>query len=150
MTSAREDEPKPKEDDEPKHQESMPIPPFTPLKYLIARSMVMVAKDNFGKRFVLKRCDEESKEFYAKLKHECIVIYFGTLTMRGNMYAVMEYVETGSLYGHQICTYSRLQSTMRQVIEGIVYINQNGYTYNDIKTANILLLDDGSIKVRTC
>ena len=64
---------------------------------------------------------------------------------------VMEYVENGSLL-KILDKYGRFPETlvaayMYQVLEGLVYLHEQGVVHRDIKGANLLVTKDGTIKI---
>jgi len=87
------------------------------------------------------------------LKHENIVTVY-EFGRDGDMYFMaMEYLEGKDLQrvlqGAQALTLTlaRKMRVMSQVAEGLMYAHQNGYVHRDVKPANIMLLNDGSVKI---
>ncbi|KYQ88661.1 putative protein serine/threonine kinase [Tieghemostelium lacteum] len=85
------------------------------------------------------------------LNHTNIVKYIKYVKTKDNLYIVLEYVENGSLSGiikkfgkfpeSLVCVY------IRQVLEGLVYLHEQGVVHRDIKGANILTTKEGKIKL---
>ncbi|EGC39194.1 hypothetical protein DICPUDRAFT_96609 [Dictyostelium purpureum] len=85
------------------------------------------------------------------LNHANIVKYIKYVKTKENLYIVLEYVENGSLsslikkFGKfpesLVCVY------IRQVLEGLVYLHEQGVVHRDIKGANILTTKEGKIKL---
>lgn len=85
------------------------------------------------------------------LNHTNIVKYVKYIRTKDNLFIVLELVENGSLssiikkYGkfpeHLVCVY------ITQVLEGLVYLHEQGVVHRDIKGANILTTKEGVIKL---
>lgn len=85
------------------------------------------------------------------LNHPNIVKYKGFVQDKENLFIILEYCENGSLqtvlkkYGkfpeHLVGKY------IRQVLEGLIYLHEQGVIHRDIKGANILAVKDGRVKL---
>ncbi|XP_064915179.1 mitogen-activated protein kinase kinase kinase kinase 3 isoform X9 [Columba livia] len=84
-------------------------------------------------------------------KHPNIVAYFGSYLRRDKLWICMEfcgggslqdiYHVTGPLSEHQIAYVSR------ETLQGLYYLHSKGKMHRDIKGANILLTDNGHVKL---
>ncbi|KAG9000575.1 hypothetical protein FRB90_011783 [Tulasnella sp. 427] len=85
------------------------------------------------------------------LNHANIVKYKGYVKTRDNLYIILEYCENGSL--HNICKrFGKFPENLvgvyiSQVLEGLVYLHDQGVIHRDIKGANILTNKDGTVKL---
>jgi serine/threonine protein kinase len=85
------------------------------------------------------------------LNHPNIVKYKGFVKTREYLYIILEFCENGSL--HNICKRfgkfpeSLVAVYIRQVLEGLVYLHDQGVIHRDIKGANILTNKDGCVKL---
>ncbi|KAF8073920.1 hypothetical protein FPV67DRAFT_1479798 [Lyophyllum atratum] len=85
------------------------------------------------------------------LNHENIVKYKGFVKTREYLYIILEFCENGSL--HNISKRfgkfpeSLVAVYISQVLEGLVYLHDQGVIHRDIKGANILTNKDGTVKL---
>ncbi|OCH90450.1 kinase-like protein [Obba rivulosa] len=85
------------------------------------------------------------------LNHPNIVKYKGFEKTREYLYIILEFCENGSL--HSICKkFGKFPETLvavyiSQVLEGLVYLHDQGVIHRDIKGANILTNKDGCVKL---
>ncbi|KAH9950642.1 kinase-like protein [Amylocystis lapponica] len=85
------------------------------------------------------------------LNHPHIVKYKGFEKTREYLYIILEFCENGSL--HNICKrFGKFPETLvgvyiSQVLEGLVYLHDQGVIHRDIKGANILTNKDGCVKL---
>ncbi|KAI0683103.1 kinase-like protein [Earliella scabrosa] len=85
------------------------------------------------------------------LNHPNIVKYKGFETTPDYLYIILEFCENGSL--HNICKkFGKFPETLvgvyiAQVLEGLVYLHDQGVIHRDIKGANILTNKDGCVKL---
>ncbi|KAF9517267.1 hypothetical protein BS47DRAFT_1483463 [Hydnum rufescens UP504] len=85
------------------------------------------------------------------LNHVNIVKYKGFVKTREYLYIILEYCENGSL--HNICKrFGKFPENLvavyiSQVLEGLVYLHDQGVIHRDIKGANILTNKDGGVKL---
>ncbi|KAF8208416.1 hypothetical protein K438DRAFT_1812186 [Mycena galopus ATCC 62051] len=85
------------------------------------------------------------------LNHENIVKYKGFVKTREYLYIILEFCENGSL--HNISKRfgkfpeSLVAVYISQVLEGLMYLHDQGVIHRDIKGANILTNKDGSVKL---
>ncbi|EFA86693.1 putative protein serine/threonine kinase [Heterostelium album PN500] len=85
------------------------------------------------------------------LNHTNIVKYIRYVKTKECLYIVLEYVENGSL-SSIIKKFGKFPETLvcvyiRQVLEGLVYLHEQGVVHRDIKGANILTTKEGKIKL---
>eukprot|EP00392_Amoebophrya_sp_AT5.2_P001452 g1454.t1 len=92
-------------------------------------------------------------ELLQSLAHHRIVAYLGaSYTARNSLQIYMEYVSGGSLKSQleefgPILKETVFKSYTRQILEGVAYLHANRVVHCDLKTGNILLSDDGSVKI---
>uniref|UniRef100_A0A8D3C8B7 non-specific serine/threonine protein kinase n=1 Tax=Scophthalmus maximus TaxID=52904 RepID=A0A8D3C8B7_SCOMX len=83
--------------------------------------------------------------------HHNIVAYFGSYLCREKLWICMEYCGGGSLQDiyHVTGPLSELQIAYvcRETIQGLGYLHTKGKMHRDIKGANILLTDNGDVKL---
>ncbi|KAK8858460.1 hypothetical protein IAR55_002687 [Kwoniella newhampshirensis] len=85
------------------------------------------------------------------LNHSNIVKYKGFARDKENLFIVLEYCENGSLqtilkkFGK--FPESLVAVYISQVLEGLIYLHEQGVIHRDIKGANILTNKDGSVKL---
>ncbi|KAH7913954.1 hypothetical protein BJ138DRAFT_1144840 [Hygrophoropsis aurantiaca] len=85
------------------------------------------------------------------LIHPNIVKYKGFVKTREYLYIILEFCENGSL--HNICKrFGKFPENLVavyicQVLEGLVYLHDQGVIHRDIKGANILTNKDGCVKL---
>lgn len=85
------------------------------------------------------------------LNHPNIVKYKGFARDKENLFIVLEYCENGSLQ-NILKRYGKFPESlvavyMRQVLEGLLYLHDQGVIHRDIKGANILTNKDGCVKL---
>ncbi|XP_075964714.1 mitogen-activated protein kinase kinase kinase kinase 5 isoform X1 [Anarhichas minor] len=83
--------------------------------------------------------------------HHNIVAYFGSYLCREKLWICMEYCGGGSMQDiyHVTGPLSELQIAYvcRETIQGLGYLHDKGKMHRDIKGANILLTDNGDVKL---
>lgn len=85
------------------------------------------------------------------LNHPNIVKYHGFEKSPENLYIILEYCENGSL--HSICkNFGKFPEHlvalyMSQVLQGLLYLHEQGVIHRDIKGANILTTKEGLVKL---
>ncbi|XP_075902100.1 mitogen-activated protein kinase kinase kinase kinase 3-like isoform X7 [Nelusetta ayraudi] len=84
-------------------------------------------------------------------KHSNIVAYFGSYLRRDKLWISMEYCGGGSLQDIYHVTgplsESQIAYMSRETLQGLYYLHNKGKMHRDIKGANILLTDNGYIKL---
>ncbi|XP_066509276.1 mitogen-activated protein kinase kinase kinase kinase 3-like isoform X2 [Hoplias malabaricus] len=84
-------------------------------------------------------------------KHPNIVAYFGSYLRRDKLWICMEYCGGGSLQDiYHVTgplTESQIAYVSRETLQGLYYLHSKGKMHRDIKGANILLTDNGYIKL---
>ncbi|KAJ4710419.1 Protein kinase [Melia azedarach] len=87
------------------------------------------------------------------LNHKNIVKYLGSLKTKTHLHIVLEYVENGSLANiikpNKFGPFpeSLVAVYIAQVLEGLVYLHEQGVIHRDIKGANILTTKEGLVKL---
>ncbi|KAF2275217.1 uncharacterized protein EI97DRAFT_475777 [Westerdykella ornata] len=85
------------------------------------------------------------------LNHANIVKYHGFVKGTESLYIILEYCENGSL--HSICkNFGKFPENlvslyMSQVLQGLLYLHEQGVIHRDIKGANILTTKEGLVKL---
>uniref|UniRef100_H2YUY7 Mitogen-activated protein kinase kinase kinase kinase n=1 Tax=Ciona savignyi TaxID=51511 RepID=H2YUY7_CIOSA len=84
-------------------------------------------------------------------KHDNIVAYFGSYLRRDKLWIAMEYCGGGSMQDIYHVTgpldEKLIAYVCRETLKGLAYLHSKGKMHRDIKGANILLTDDGSVKL---
>ena len=85
------------------------------------------------------------------LHHSNIVKYHGFVKSADSLFIILEYCENGSL--HSICkNFGKFPENlvalyMSQVLNGLLYLHEQGVIHRDIKGANILTTKEGLVKL---
>ncbi|KAK3067390.1 Protein kinase of the Mitotic Exit Network [Teratosphaeriaceae sp. CCFEE 6253] len=85
------------------------------------------------------------------LNHRNIVKYHGFVKSVENLYIILEYCENGSL--HSICkNFGKFPENLvslytAQVLQGLLFLHEQGVIHRDIKGANILTTKEGLVKL---
>ena len=111
---------------------------------------VAIKQMHVTKRSVMNEVMEEIA-LLQKLQHPRIVTYIANTKSHGYLYIVMEYMESGSLLNiihkfHHLSEHLTAKY-IHQVLEGLVYLHEQGIIHRDIKAANILVSKDGTVKI---
>lgn len=84
-------------------------------------------------------------------RHANIVAYFGSYLRRDKLWICMEYCGGGSLQDIYHITGPLLEQQIaymcRETLQGLAYLHLMGKMHRDIKGANILLTEDGDVKL---
>ncbi|KAL6462111.1 hypothetical protein MHYP_G00302560 [Metynnis hypsauchen] len=84
-------------------------------------------------------------------KHSNIVAYFGSYLRRDKLWICMEFCGGGSLQDiYHVTgplTESQIAYMSRETLQGLYYLHSKGKMHRDIKGANILLTDNGCVKL---
>jgi [mitogen-activated protein kinase] kinase 5 len=83
--------------------------------------------------------------------HPNIVAYYGSYLRKDLLWIVMEYCGGGSMqdiyHAVQSLTEPTIAFVVRETLRGLDYLHRRGKMHRDIKGANILLTDDGNVKL---
>ncbi|CAF1409787.1 unnamed protein product [Adineta steineri] len=83
--------------------------------------------------------------------HPNIIAYFGSYRNRDKLWIAMELCSGGSMQDiyHVYGPLNELQIAyiLKETLKGLDYLHKNGKMHRDIKGANILLTDDGNVKL---
>lgn len=84
-------------------------------------------------------------------KHKNIVAYFGSYLRREKLWIAMEFCGGGSMQDIYHITgplnEQQIAFICRETLQGLQYLHSKGKMHRDIKGANILLTDDGDVKL---
>ena len=116
---------------------------------------------NDGNIFVVKKyncvdgikCDNYINEvkIYENLKHKNIIKYISSEQINNYYFLYLEYIKGGSIknlidqFGG--FTESLIKKYTKQILDGLKYLHDNKIIHRDIKCANILIGDKGTIKL---
>ncbi|KAJ1825376.1 ATP binding, partial [Coemansia sp. RSA 2599] len=85
------------------------------------------------------------------LDHKNVVKYLGTDMDELKLYIFLEYVSGGSvssaLASFGMFPESLVSTYTRQILDGLVYLHDQGIIHRDIKGGNVLIDQDGSVKI---
>ncbi|KAI7827364.1 kinase-like domain-containing protein [Kickxella alabastrina] len=85
------------------------------------------------------------------LDHKNVVKYLGTDMDDRNLFIFLEYVSGGSvssaLASFGMFPESLVRTYTGQILEGLVYLHDQGIIHRDIKGGNVLIDQDGSVKI---
>ncbi|XP_057963230.1 MAP3K epsilon protein kinase 1-like isoform X2 [Malania oleifera] len=87
------------------------------------------------------------------LNHKNIVKYLGSLKTKTHLHIILEYMENGSLANiikpNKFGAFPESLAAVyiAQVLEGLVYLHEQGVIHRDIKGANILTTKEGLVKL---
>lgn len=87
----------------------------------------------------------------ARLNHPAIVTVFDAGEVDNVAYIAMEFLEGRDLrqliVKDQLLPVERVVEIIAQVADGLDYAHQNGVVHRDVKPANIMVLDNGAVKI---
>ncbi|KAF1885251.1 hypothetical protein Lal_00029140 [Lupinus albus] len=105
------------------------------------------------KQVSLENIAQEDLNIIMNLNHKNIVKYLGSLKTKSHLHIILEYVENGSLANiikpNKFGPFpeSLVAVYIAQVLEGLVYLHEQGVIHRDIKGANILTTKEGLVKL---
>ncbi|XP_027523035.1 serine/threonine-protein kinase PAK 3-like isoform X1 [Corapipo altera] len=79
-----------------------------------------------------------------------IVNYLDSYIVEEELWLVMEYVDGGTLYDviSETCmSEGQMAAVSRECLQGLYFLHSNGVIHRDIKSSNILIRTDGSVKL---
>lgn len=113
-----------------------------------------------AKEFRKKSARETEEEYVRKVKSECaiaksashpnIVQTVRLCTSNGRLNHVMEYCQQGELFSLVARKYFKAEDRnciFKQVLRGVDYLHDHGIAHRDIKLENLLMTDEGHIKI---
>ncbi|XP_024396492.1 MAP3K epsilon protein kinase 1 isoform X3 [Physcomitrium patens] len=105
------------------------------------------------KQVSLENIPSEDLASIMNLNHRNIVKYQGSFKTKTHLYIILEFVENGSLASiikpNKFGAFpeSLVAVYIAQVLEGLVYLHEQGVIHRDIKGANILTTKEGLVKL---
>ncbi|KAA3482657.1 MAP3K epsilon protein kinase 1-like [Gossypium australe] len=105
------------------------------------------------KQVSLENIAQEDLNIIMNLNHKNIVKYLGSSKTKSHLHIILEYVENGSLANiikpNKFGPFpeSLVAVYISQVLEGLVYLHEQGVIHRDIKGANILTTKEGLVKL---
>ncbi|WVZ03042.1 hypothetical protein V8G54_023848 [Vigna mungo] len=105
------------------------------------------------KQVSLENIAQEDLNIIMNLNHKNIVKYLGSSKTKSHLHIVLEYVENGSLANiikpNKFGPFpeSLVAVYIAQVLEGLVYLHEQGVIHRDIKGANILTTKEASFLI---
>eukprot|EP01127_Copromyxa_protea_P000606 TRINITY_DN1051_c0_g2_i3.p1 TRINITY_DN1051_c0_g2~~TRINITY_DN1051_c0_g2_i3.p1 ORF type:complete len:646 (-),score=76.85 TRINITY_DN1051_c0_g2_i3:1099-3036(-) len=97
---------------------------------------------------------EKEIDVLKQCKHPNIVAYYGTkiLSETQEIWIIMDYCGVGSVKDvmkitDEVLSESQIAYVLQQTLKGLCHLHQRGILHLDIKAANILLTDDGEVKL---
>ena len=92
--------------------------------------------------------------FWSRCDNPFIVKYYGSFIERSTLYILMEYMNIGSIseiikFGFRkgIPKEKYIAAILRDILSALVYFHENNQIHRDIKPGNILLNQNGDIKI---
>ncbi|KAL6220286.1 hypothetical protein ACLB2K_008042 [Fragaria x ananassa] len=90
-------------------------------------------------------------ETLKRLKHPNVVRLYEILASKTHIYMVLEYAEGGELFDkirhNGRVTEAESRKIFQQLIDGVSYCHSKGVFHRDLKLQNILLDEEGNIKI---
>eukprot|EP01130_Rhizamoeba_saxonica_P008075 TRINITY_DN3263_c0_g1_i1.p1 TRINITY_DN3263_c0_g1~~TRINITY_DN3263_c0_g1_i1.p1 ORF type:complete len:289 (-),score=55.52 TRINITY_DN3263_c0_g1_i1:659-1501(-) len=116
-----------------------------------------------GEKYAIKQMDKgkvgndklpkvmRESQILDQLDHVNIVKIFDVYDSKDDLYFVLEYIDCGTLFNllkkNGLIPEDLIARYIRQVLEGLVYLHDQGIVHRDIKGDNILLTSDGTVKI---
>jgi serine/threonine protein kinase len=101
---------------------------------------------------ILQQSLQTEVEILKKCKSPLVVNYFGTILRDNEVWILMDYCGVGSIKDiMQTCkdTLNEQQATyvIQQTLKGLVYLHSQNILHLDVKSANILVNEEGAVKL---
>lgn len=116
----------------------------------VHKALKVIHSEIYNDKEAIEKLKREAKLLY-KLKHPNIV-EFHDIHLQGDIkYFDMELISGGDLVDlklkHRTVTEDIMLPIMKKIIEGMIKIHDSGIIHKDLKPANIMLTDDGIVKI---
>ncbi|GMH00288.1 hypothetical protein Nepgr_002127 [Nepenthes gracilis] len=116
--------------------------------FFAVKEVSLIEQGSQGKQSILQL--EQEIELLSQFEHENIVKYLGTDKEESKLYIFLELVTQGSLislYQRYHLQDSQVSSYTRQILLGLKYLHDKNIVHRDIKCANILVTNSGTVKL---
>uniref|UniRef100_A0A6B2LAU5 non-specific serine/threonine protein kinase n=1 Tax=Arcella intermedia TaxID=1963864 RepID=A0A6B2LAU5_9EUKA len=95
---------------------------------------------------------EKEIEVLKKCKHTNIVAYYGTKIQKDQIWIIMDYCGVGSVkdiikISQDTLTEKQAQYVLKGTMKGLICLHSNSILHLDIKSANILMTENGEVKL---
>ncbi|KAJ3129677.1 Serine/threonine-protein kinase 4 [Nowakowskiella sp. JEL0407] len=114
--------------------------------FILAVKEILLQRENDRKK-IMKEIDT-----LKLLKNKNIVQYFGTVLVDSCIWILTDYCGAGSItdcmeISGTPFTEEQASVVLAAAVEGLVYLHQRGIVHRDVKCANILLTENGDVKI---
>lgn len=110
----------------------------------------MIKKKHFATRETIQKILVE-KEILRIIDHENVLKLYKTMQTHSRIYFVLEYSPKGNLLNvlniKKRLTVDEIRVIAAQIIEALLYMHSKGIIYGDLKAENILLDENGAVKL---
>lgn len=109
---------------------------------------ILTNKDAFDEH-TLRRFEEEIKVMQ-RLRHANLIEAYDLIQLEDTIAFTMELVkglDLGKLYNKTQLEHGEIDSIFKQLLLGLQELHSNGIVHRDIKLENVLICDDGSVKL---
>jgi len=95
---------------------------------------------------------EKEIELLRMCSNPNIVSYYGTCIKENELFILMDYCGVGSIKDYmtlakECCDEDEIAVISRETLKGLIYLHSKNIIHSDIKSANILLTEEGQVKL---